>query len=913
MTAIRDLFSDQRQIGRKIEKVIDYYADDETRLAAEIDEYEATQNVEACFRKFLDSYQAGVQSGQVTEVGIWVSGFYGSGKSSFTKYLGFALDPRRTVQGRPFLELLQNRLRSADVRAQLATVAKKHPTAVVMLDLGTEQLADSTANTVTNILYWKVLQRAGYSKEKKLAQLEFTLAQRGQYEAFRQAYQGQFGEPWEQIHDDPLLGIARASQLLPAILPQEFPDPAAFLRLRFEMTESVRDLAERMISVVRRISGAENILFLVDEAGQYVAPRGDLILNLDGLARSFKELGQGKVWVVATGQQTLAEIVERAAYNSPELVKLRDRFPLAVELDARDIREITYRRLLTKSNAGETRLRALFKESGQSLVWHTRLQGTTLYKDDPSSEDFVRFYPFLPQHFDVLMQLIRVLARGTGGVGLRSAIRVIQDVLVDTARILPSGETRLADRPVGALATAADFYKTLRVDIQKALPHVVSAVERVEQAFAGRALPVQAAQAVAALQLLEDFPRTAENIAALLYPQLGFPPLVDDVRAVLSEIAGTRGVGLIEDPQSGGYQFLSENVEPFRRERTKYIPNSGEVNRIRNEELTNALAVQPKARLEGAKDIPAGVRLANTWLFGDREEINFQLELVTPEAWETRRAALLTETAQANELRNTILWMLRREPQTEDALPEVRRSEYVVELIGDQNADRDLAQYARSEAQRATNGRGQIKTQLENALLDGLFIFRGKPTPVRQAGASLEAAAQAILKEAAAKIFHQFHLVKLSPPTNQAAHFLEVDRLDRMTVERDPLKLVTRQGSTARVAPNHPALAEALRAFKEKADGAGGGRLTGKAIQDHFSAAPYGWSKDAARYLFAALLVAGEIEFVLDGQPIRTASPAAVEAVKTTMAFNHVGVGLRGSRPGIEVLDRAAHRLEALF
>src|SRR5439155_13557029 len=138
----------------------DYYAADEKRLAAEIEEYEATTNVEQCFRRFLDVYGEGIRSGQATEIGVWVSGFYGSGKSSFTKYLGFALDPERLVGGRPFLDLLCDRLMSADVKASLRTVAAKHPTAVVLLDLGAEQLADAASAPVSSVLYWKVLQWA---------------------------------------------------------------------------------------------------------------------------------------------------------------------------------------------------------------------------------------------------------------------------------------------------------------------------------------------------------------------------------------------------------------------------------------------------------------------------------------------------------------------------------------------------------------------------------------------------------------------------------------------------------------------------------------------------------------------------------------------------------------------------------
>src|SRR5690606_38723204 len=140
------------------EKVIDYYADDEERLAVEIGEYEATPNVERNFRKFLDIYQDGVQGGQVTEIGIWVSGFYGSGKSSFTKYLGFALDPGRIIEGQPFLDLLAARIQEPAIQSQLRTVAKQSPTAVVLLDLGAEQLVESATTPVSNVLYWKVLQ-----------------------------------------------------------------------------------------------------------------------------------------------------------------------------------------------------------------------------------------------------------------------------------------------------------------------------------------------------------------------------------------------------------------------------------------------------------------------------------------------------------------------------------------------------------------------------------------------------------------------------------------------------------------------------------------------------------------------------------------------------------------------------------
>jgi len=149
MTKIHEYF--RRDINRTIEKVIDYYAQEEDRLAREVAEYEVTDNIESCFRKFLDVFGEGVRGGQVTEVGIWVSGFYGSGKSSFTKYLGASLDPTRTVKDKPFLDLLCDRFpRNRDSRPHCAPFPRNIPRAVVLLDLGAEQLAESAAAPVSH-------------------------------------------------------------------------------------------------------------------------------------------------------------------------------------------------------------------------------------------------------------------------------------------------------------------------------------------------------------------------------------------------------------------------------------------------------------------------------------------------------------------------------------------------------------------------------------------------------------------------------------------------------------------------------------------------------------------------------------------------------------------------------------------
>jgi hypothetical protein len=106
-----------------------------------------------------------------------------------------------------------------------------------------------------------------------------------------------------------------------------------------------------------------------------------------------------------------------------------------------------------------------------------------------------------------------------------------------------------------------------------------------------------------------------------------------------------------------------------------------------------------------------------------------------------------------------------------------------------------------------------------------------------------------------------------------------------------------------------------IRVFRTKAAESGSGRLQGAYLQDIFASPPYGWTKDTVRYLFAALLRAGEIEFHVPGAggPVRTAGPQAVEAAKSTVSFNRIGISPRDAKVPAEALDRVARRLEILF
>ena len=182
---IKDTFDSAKNINRRIEKVISYAAEDPERLKTEVSEYVVTDKIETNFERLLNHMQDAMDSGGVNEIGVWVSGFYGSGKSSFTKYLAFALDEDKKIGDEAFLDYLSNQFTNIGTKQLLKKLAKNYSAAVIPIDLGADMIAGATMEEISTVLYYKVLSYVGYSSsEKKVAYLELLLDKEGKYESF---------------------------------------------------------------------------------------------------------------------------------------------------------------------------------------------------------------------------------------------------------------------------------------------------------------------------------------------------------------------------------------------------------------------------------------------------------------------------------------------------------------------------------------------------------------------------------------------------------------------------------------------------------------------------------------------------------------------------------------------------------
>jgi hypothetical protein len=899
---IKTLFDPSKNIYRPIEKVIAYSASQESRLRAEIAEYIVTESIEDQFERLLAKMQLAMEQGGENEIGVWVSGFYGSGKSSFTKYLGLALDDHVQVDGQPFLKHLQDRVNRPTTKALLGTVARRFPAVVVLLDLASDMLAGATQEEISTVLYYKVLQWAGYSQNLKIAALERRLERDGHYPAFLDQIQQVAGVDWAAIQNDPLVTDSVVPGIAHNLYPTLFPSPTAFNTDTGDVVRFETDRVKEMIDIVRQKSGREHILFIIDEVGQYIGSRSSLILNLDGLAKNLKSIGDGKVWIFGTAQQTLTEDDPRAAFNSPELYKLKDRFPIHVDLESRDIKQICYQRLLAKSPDGERQLAGLFDHHGQMLRHHTKLENAGVYSVELDSRSFVNLYPFLPAHFDILLHLLGALARSTGGVGLRSAIKVIQDILIEGQ----AGQPPVAERPVGWLATTVTLYDALEKDIRRAPSSMHTAVTKTLDRFPDSPLHQGIAKTVALLQILDNLPVTAHNIAALLHPAVDAASQQGEVDRAIDELVNDVHVPF--GKRGDDFYFFSEKINDIEQERAKLPLRSMDVRRIQNDALRQVFDPRPSTKLLGSRSVTIGLKASVgsslSSLAGENEPIQLIVEFAPADEYDAVRTRLVEESRQRQAAQDVYM-VGRVSPEMEDKAAEIYRCQEIVRLHRN-DLDQEVRDYCTNQTLRAEELAGELQRLLQRSLGQGSFVFRGQMTPVDTLDADPRAAATKLLADVAEQVFERYAEAPHSAETGVAEKFLRASNLKGISSAIDPAGLVVMSGGVPQINRDHKALVS-LRDYLGSQ-----GMVEGKRLADHFTAPPFGWSPDTLRYLVAAMLVDSQIKLKVSGREIKVNGQQAIEALKNNNSFKSVGIALSDAPVDPQVLARAAARMTDL-
>ena len=536
--AMREIF--EKPVDRAIDGVIK--ADDEASLRIELDEYVITGEIGQRLEQFLDAY-----NNYKTANGVWISGFFGSGKSHLLKMLALLLE-NREVDGIKAFDIFAEKLKDEPMLAGALRKAVSIPSKSILFNI--DQKADVISkNDVDALLsvFQKVFDEmcGYYGKQPHIAQFERQLDERGQFEAFKAAFLELSGKPWEtRGREEALLegrNIAAAFARATGADPVDAKDILS--QYRKDTRVSIEDFANTVKAWIDRQVPNFRLNFFVDEVGQYIADNVKLMTNLQTIAESLNTKCKGQAWIIVTAQQAITEVVgDMTARQENDFSKIQARFANRMPLNSADVAEVIQRRLLSKTDAAQIMLGNLHdKEENNLKTLFDFADGSIRLKNYRDREHFVASYPFPPYQYTLFQMAITSLSQHNAfegkhsSVGERSMLGVFQEVA-----------KTLADRPVGGLATFDLMFEGIRTALKSAVQQSIQIAERnLDDPFAVRVL-----KALFLVKYVKEFKPTVRNISVLL----------------LSEF---------EADQAGQRRKIEDALA--RLERETYIQRNGEV------------------------------------------------------------------------------------------------------------------------------------------------------------------------------------------------------------------------------------------------------------------------------------------------------------------------------------------------
>jgi hypothetical protein len=570
-TIIKDLI--QRDITLKVEGVVKVY--DRAALAAEIREFVVTDKIEEELKRILDTFTQVSETlrrgGKPRDVmGIWLSGFFGSGKSHFAKVLGYLLQNEMLQDGSgescidAFDKHLSDSPKGRDIRLRLGEVKKTTVTKMVAFEIRSRQSLNNP-NSVGEILLGEFYRSIGYSENFIIAQLERRLARRGVLEKLAVVFEKRFGVPWasEEGRDDLATVRRRLAKVLPEVDPKSFPteDEAltgmddAFAHTKIT-AEGIADELVAWVNDQKPTGGrVKHLVFVVDEMGTFIGDSNEKIGELNSLAEMIGNKGKGKVWIIATSQQDLEKVVDRTNFQPALVGRLNARFELKPHLISDGINKVVCERILKKHPAREAELQAIYQENEGFLAQLSDLKASRSL-GLLSEKALVEAYPFLPHQIQLAQDIGEALSGFRISGGVRSMISVVMEVL-----------QKLGSQEVGTIASFDQVFDALENDLLSQEYLGASGVRAIYESTnrLNKPPPIPADRVLKVLYLVQRVtfvPRTAENLAKLLVSRLNedlpaLRELVDETLVALQE------AGYVAcDEASGEWKYLNE------RERT---------------------------------------------------------------------------------------------------------------------------------------------------------------------------------------------------------------------------------------------------------------------------------------------------------------------------------------------------------
>ena len=551
-----------KDIFRSIDGVIK--ADDVSKVASEVDEYVMTSEIRSGLSRIVDAWnQVDAPSN-----GVWIAGFFGSGKSHLLKMLSYLLGEqagnqpvtREDVERAFEQKVAGDETIVADLKRSLHT-----PTRAVLfnIDAKDDKSTRERGSAMIEVFYKVYFEARGlYSKDLGVGALERDLEDRGELARFREAYQEEAGHTWEVGRVNTVFSEALVSKAL-ARLGHQVDQP--FRSYREQLSLSAEAFAQDVASWLDRQGPHQRIAFFVDEVGQFIGDDSQLMLNLQTITEQLATHCPGRAWVFVTSQEELSGITAQMnERRSTDFSKIQGRFAIKVSLSTEEVTDVIARRLLTKSEQGASELDAMWQRLGAGFPSMFRFpEGTKKYDNYLTRDSFVAKYPFVDYQFEMFTQAMRGLSDNdlfTGrhsSVGARSLLGVCQQIAQE-----------LTDDELGTVASFDRFYDGIAAMLKSDVKDNIG--RAAQDSHTRDPFTMSVLKVLLLVRYVDSFHAYPRNIAVLLRRSLDqdATDLEERVGRALRTLADQV---YVQRQADGTYAYMTNEEKEVRREISQII------------------------------------------------------------------------------------------------------------------------------------------------------------------------------------------------------------------------------------------------------------------------------------------------------------------------------------------------------
>lgn len=823
---LKEIF--EKPIDRPIEGVIK--ADDLASLKIEVEEYVITNEVAKSLDEFFGAYNDYRGAN-----GVWISGFFGSGKSHLLKMLALLLQNQQ-IDDKSTLEYFLPKFHDAMLKAEMKRAAEI-PSKSILFNI--DQKADTITKTETDAVlavFVKVFNEmcGYYGKHGYVAQFERDLDNRGIYEDFKKAYKKLTKKDWEKGREEIILeksNIAKAYSEITGT--KEETNKNIIDAYREDYKLSIEEFAEQVNDYIKKQQPGFRLNFFVDEVGQYIADNVRLMTNLQTLAESLATKCKGRSWLIVTAQEDMRKVLgDMEQQKENDFSKIQDRFKTRLKLTSQNVDEVIQKRLLLKNAKGVSFAEKIYqKEKNNFGTLFDFTDGATLYRNFRDEKHFVNCYPFIPYQFALFQASIENLSTHAAfegkhsSVGERSMLGVFQEVAMD-----------IGDEDVGQLAVFDKMFEGIRKALKRQImSSVLNAENQLDNEFAVRVL-----KALLLVKYIKGFNATPRNLRVLLQDSFdqSVTKLLKNIEEALSILEQQTYV------QRNGdlYEYLTDEEKDVEEEIKNTDVDSADVAQTLDEILFTDVIRDRKIRYDVTGQDFAFTKKLDDKIIGREQEL--AIHFVTPFSEKVDNVKVL----QANSMgRPELLIVMQPDARLVSDLLHFKKTDKYIRVSRSNKQSDSVISILDSKGRQNADRMKQVQERTRELVSRARFFVMGDEVEI--SGDDPKTRIVKGFDELIVRTYSNLGMLK-------SVKYDENDIKKYLEIHKDTLL------SDSPTEPEQEVLAF-IQSNKRV-----GTRTTMKSIEENFSKKPYGWYLAAIQCIVAMLAGRGKIEAKIDSNPL---------------------------------------------